>query len=155
MSTHAFIGIEYKDNTIKGIYLHNDGYPEWTGVRLLRHFANLTDIEKLIDLGDLSVIGTEIGTPISFQEYIRDRNYHEAHENQCVAYHRDRGEDLTIRTYKSLKEAQDNGYESFNYIFNEKTERWHIYVWSSRKQDYKKDVLSTFMKREGLLDDTN
>lgn len=78
MSTRSRIGLLTED-TIRSIYCHSDGYPDWVGRMLNEHWTDPDQVEQLLDLGDLSYLGSSLdyGDPSS--------------EGTC-AYHRDRGE---------------------------------------------------------------
>ena len=112
MSTRARIGIQNKNGTITSIYCHHDGYLEGVGEILVNHYKNEEKIRKLMELGDMSSLGTE---PV---ENLRGwenpglgttdwtKAYKELHpENQCVIY-KTRGEDCPAKTHKSIEEYQ-------------------------------------------------
>ena len=50
MSTNARIGIKLEDGSILSAYHHWDGYPEWLGVTLKKHFNTYEKASELIDL---------------------------------------------------------------------------------------------------------
>jgi len=85
MSTRSYIVKEYADGTKRGIYCHWDGSPESVGAKLVAHYTDQNKLEELINLGDLSSLGTEIGEKHDFDD-------HSAHYDWCCAYGRDRGE---------------------------------------------------------------
>lgn len=58
MSTRCLIGRQYKDKTIRYIYCHCDGYIDGVGTVLKKFYSDEETIDKLLDLGDLSAIGT-------------------------------------------------------------------------------------------------
>ena len=112
MSTRCRIGIENKNGTITSIYCHHDGYLEGVGEILVNHYKAEEKIRKLMELGDMSSLGTE---PV---ENLRGwensglgttdwtKAYKELHpENQCVIY-KTRGEDCPAKTHKSIEEYQ-------------------------------------------------
>ena len=112
MSTRARIGIQNKNGTITSIYCHHDGYLEGVGEILVNHYKNEEKIRKLMELGDMSSLGTE---PV---ENLRGwenpglgttdwtKAYKELHpENQCVIY-KTRGEDCLAKIHKSIEEYQ-------------------------------------------------
>jgi hypothetical protein len=81
--------IAYKtDRGVTAIYAHWDGYPAHNGRILEEHYQAAYKIGKLVNLGDLSVLGPEIGVQVDFDDRA-------AHEGQCVYYGRDRGESNT------------------------------------------------------------
>jgi hypothetical protein len=71
MATRSLIGIKLGDY-IKTIYCHWDGYPEGVGQTLVDHYSTPAAITELMELGDVSSLGTSIA--------------------KCTAYHRDRKE---------------------------------------------------------------
>ena len=85
MSTRALVGILLPNGNVKSIYVHNDGYPESPGVgsKLLEHWTDRKKVERLLKLGDLSVLGIDIGRKHDFDKPIR---------GMTTAYGRDRGE---------------------------------------------------------------
>ena len=124
MSTRCLIGILKKDEKEKYvdyIYCHHDGYIEYVGKILNDNYNNKDLIYKLLNLGDLSVLGTE---PISNPNYWKepDKNYN---ENYCVSY-RDRGETNTDYKTCKLNEyyncAKESGAE---YIYLFKNNKWY------------------------------
>ena len=58
MSTNCLIGKKEKDGRIKGIYCHYDGYHEYVGKILKEHYTDEAKVDKLLALGDISVLGT-------------------------------------------------------------------------------------------------
>ena len=73
MATRSNIGIRENDGTISTIYCHNDGYPQHVGRVLLTDYTSETDVRDLLELGDISSIGSTLA--------------------KVFAYHRDRGEE--------------------------------------------------------------
>jgi hypothetical protein len=72
------------DGKYESIYCHWDGYPEHNGVILEKYYMADDKIDALFRLlGDLSILGEEIGEKHDFN----DQNTH-----VCTAYGRDRGE---------------------------------------------------------------
>lgn len=83
MATRSTIARVVGDS-IQSIYVHFDGYPEGVGATLKDHYVTPVKITTLMDLGNLSSLGSEIGEPKDFDG---PPNYEE-----CLAYGRDRGE---------------------------------------------------------------
>jgi len=120
MSTHASIVVHDGDK-YKVVYVHSDGYYEYLGELLSKHYDHAKAVE-LVNHGDVSMVGIDIGTRIDFNwqmEYV----YRETGMNfakQCRFYRRDRGEFGTeCRQYRSLSEALNSGMESYIYIFKD------------------------------------
>lgn len=86
MATRSLIGKLNPDNTVSYIYCHWDGYPEHNGVILQEHYNTPFKVDQLLALGDLSVLGEEIGEKQDFDNYSTRNN------SWCLAYGRDRGE---------------------------------------------------------------
>lgn len=101
MSTRSLIAVKKEDKSYDAIYCHFDGYPEGVGAMLLENYNTKELVEKLISNGDMSSIGETT--------------------EKCVFYHRDRGEELNIRSYKTkteLKKAYKDSWCEYLYIFN-------------------------------------
>ena len=60
MATRSNIGARQKDGTIKAIYCHWDGYPESVGATLAEHYTEPEKVERLLDLGNFSSLGSTI-----------------------------------------------------------------------------------------------
>ena len=107
MSTHAIIAISDGIN-IRASYVNYDGYPSHTGVILNAHYNSPDKINSLIDLGELSAIGTDT--------------------DHCQAYGRDRGESGTEPSkFTSLSELIEFGksyYAAYIYLFED--DRWVV-----------------------------
>jgi hypothetical protein len=121
MSTNANIGKLNSDGTITAIYLHWDGYLDSAGKMLRTHYTDTAKIDGLLALGDLSVLGAELGEKHDFDEP------HTA--NICTAYGRDRDEDdINAKTYLSIK---DFSCEEYNYVWIKN--KWVAYDYNHRK----------------------
>lgn len=114
MSTRCLVGL--LDNTpadpvIRYVYLHSDGYPDWTGRVLSTAFTCTEAVKKLVELGDLSCL---------------DRT------GEATAYHRDRGEPYspprTVAPAKLLDAMKEYDAE-FAYVWDDAkatTPSWRI-----------------------------
>lgn len=123
MGTVSFIGRKNLDNTITGVYCHWDGDISWNGIVLNKCYKNIDKINELINLGSLSSLDAEIG---------EETDFNNPAENQCVAYHRDRGEDLEIQQYKNEKEVINQYYE-YVYIYDMHDSKWYCCDKTGRK----------------------
>ena len=57
MATRSRIGIEMASGKIKSVYCHSDGYPSYTGKRLLQYYdGDPAKVRRLINVGYLSVL---------------------------------------------------------------------------------------------------
>lgn len=90
MSTRSTIALELADGTVKQIYCHSDGYLSYNGRILFEHYSDPAKVAELIALGDISVMGLEIGVKIDFNNRLTFTDNNQA--TQCRAYGRDRGE---------------------------------------------------------------
>jgi hypothetical protein len=117
MATRSLIGIKLDNEIVKTIYCHWDGYPEGVGQTLVDHYSTPAAITELMELGDVSSLGTSIA--------------------KCVAYHRDRKEPYGMVEARDTDASElmsvgmDYGVE-FIYVYNNELE-WechrlsHIY----------------------------
>ena len=118
MATRSFIGRLNTDVSVTGIYCHYDGYPEGVGKVLSEHYTDPDKVDSLMSLGDLSVLGPELGEKHTFGEGV---------EAWTVAYGRDRGDaDSAARTYSGSVEVMAAAREASAahvYLFNGKSWR--------------------------------
>lgn len=123
MATRSLIGKLNPDNTVTYIYCHFDGYPSGVGKTLTEHYFSPIKIDQLLDLGDLSILGPEIGKQQDFSD--RDNLNH----NWCLAYGRDRGEENTEAKTISMDEYLNGDLhgEDFKYLYFESEGGWDIY----------------------------
>lgn len=99
MSTPATIA-KLDGNRLTAIYLHWDG--DQAAKTLVNHYADPVKVDQLLDLGGLSSIGPEVGTSNRFGDAYIPEN--------CLAYHRDRGDELKI----AVEELPVNEYGGVN-----------------------------------------
>lgn len=93
------------------IYCHWDGHPSHHGPILLSHYSTQPLVDALMALGGLSCLGGSLGSKQNFNDPV---------ENTCRAYHRDRGDDLDIKTSHSLQTLwpSRNSWIEFVYIWD-------------------------------------
>lgn len=108
MGTRSTIGLEYPDGTVRRIYCHWDGYPDNNGKILVEHYTTPEKISALLDLGDLSSLGAEIGEKHDFDA---------RPDGQCTAYGRDRGEDDTEARFFEDSSAFFRAGQEYDYLF--------------------------------------
>jgi hypothetical protein len=115
MATRSTIALEYADGTVDMIYCHWDGYLDHNGVILEKHWKDPFKLQTMMQLGDMSCMGKDVGVQHAFDE----RNqYDEEHiATQCTFYGRDRNESRTqARRFKSYEDYRANSQnEEFNY----------------------------------------
>ena len=113
MATRSRIGLyDPQTQTVNSIYCHWDGYPEHNGKILVKHYTDINKINELLNLGDISVLGEEIGVRTDFN------NPHIT--EQCIAYSRDRGErylDVCMTKNESLQEYIRHSDSNEEYVY--------------------------------------
>ena len=123
MATRSTIALEFADGTIGQVYCHWDGYISNNGKILLNNYMDPFKLRDLIDLGDISSLGAEIGTKHPFDnpamfgtpEY---QAYKDQYGDMTKFYGRDRGEEGTDAKYfKDFADYEANHqYEEYSYI---------------------------------------
>ena len=123
MATRSTIALEFADGTIGQVYCHWDGYPSHTGEILLEHYSDPFKLRELIDHGNLSVIGKDIGFKHPFENPYKlgTTEYNEFHirfKDMCLFYRRDRDDyDSRAIFYKNFRDYVDNHeYQEYEYI---------------------------------------
>lgn len=123
MATRSTIAMEFPDGTVKQIYCHFDGYLENNGVLLNEHYNDNAKVEELLDLGDLSALGSDIGQKHPFSnpyQYGSDdfKKFNDQYKNICLFYGRDRGETgVGAKTFANFEDYRINHqYEQYEYI---------------------------------------
>lgn len=111
MSTRSRIGILRKTGIVESVYCHSDGYPNWNGRILLKHYSERAKIEELLKLGGLSSLAAEIGTSNPFN----DRE-----DGIVCAYHRDRNDEFSSETFPSIQHLES---------FLRKSDQEWAYLW--------------------------
>jgi hypothetical protein len=112
MATRSRIAIEDQTGKVRSIYCHWDGYPSHHGPILLEHYTTQEKVESLIALGSISSLAPETEIPEGVTH-----NFGNATEGIVVAYHRDRGEKLSIEYHGSVKDFVKSDVEEYGYIF--------------------------------------
>lgn len=111
MDTRSTIALEYADGTVDQIYCHWDGYLSHNGQILLDHYQDPFKVQKLMDLGGLSILGEELGEKHGFDEPV---------EGVCTAYGRDRGETGGLvnsqRFWNFEMFTLSGNFQEYNYI---------------------------------------
>jgi hypothetical protein len=96
VSYRGFINVEIERGVWNSVYLHHG---DQESVEILTKFYNSHHkMVELLSYGDISILGKSIGEKIDFHRRdiaIDSDGYYE----QCLFYHRDRGEELAIGLY--------------------------------------------------------
>jgi hypothetical protein len=124
MQITAMIGLVHKDGSVCAVYLHNDGSPMYAGRVLLKSF-NKESLEKLLDLGDLLVLGNNV-----VPEVQNNHSGFSPEKDTCIFYGRDRGESNTSSClYASVDDLKQHR-EECDYFYLMKIEKgegkWYI-----------------------------
>ena len=115
MATRSSISIKTSKTGGKTIYCHWDGYPANNGKLLKKHYNTEAKVLKLIELGNLSILGKKIGKKVAFDGFDSRAN------PQCLAYDRDRGE--TDQQASSFR-GKPKDTQAYDYLF--KDGEWYI-----------------------------
>lgn len=127
MSTRSRIGLVLPDGKVKSVYCHSDGYPEGVGAVLKKCYNARTDIEKLLDGGDISVLGehyNEQEAKASWEDF--------KHPYNGTRYYKDRGEVCPPRVDESVAEFVEKigkCGEDYVYLFEPNyrgVEQWQV-----------------------------
>ena len=118
MATRSLIGIKTSSGEVDYIYCHWDGYPSHNGRILMENYTSPPQVMQLLELGDISSLGKEIGEKQDFNNV--------TNPDWCLSYHRDRGDDLVDDRYaESEDEFRNIGYGSqYKYLF--KNRKWYF-----------------------------
>jgi len=135
MGTRSRIGIKLTDGSILSAYHHWDSYPQWLGVKLVKHFNSQELASDLIDGGDMSVcysthtwgsepLRQEVIQPDGSvtKELVMNKDgetvYTKVKSEASPQYYSERGENTPPRLDKDLFEFLDKG-EEYAYVWEE------------------------------------
>ena len=109
MGTRSTIALEFADGTVEQVYCHWDGYLAHNGQILFQYYSDPFKLRDLIDLGDMSSLGPNIGTQHAFDK---------APEGECTFYLRDRKEQgCKAKKFKDFADYKArHQYEEYEYI---------------------------------------
>jgi len=122
MGTRSTIALEFADGTVQQVYCHWDGYLEHNGKILFENYTDPFKLRDLIDQGDMSSLGPNIGEahPFSPHGSKEDEALYEAAKEAgaCTFYSRDRGETGTgAKKFKDYEDYKANHQtEEYEYI---------------------------------------
>lgn len=129
MATRSTIALEYADGTVEQVYCHWDGYLEHNGQILYKNYQDPFKLRELIDLGDISSLGINIGSKHAFSSFEGDKADYEAAmaEGATTFYGRDRGETgVGAKKFKDFEDYKANHqYEEYEYILR-KDGNWYV-----------------------------
>lgn len=121
MATRSTIALEYADGSVHQIYCHWDGYIEHNGRILNEHYSDPFVLREMMDLGDVSSLGSMIGKEHPFSRLdttMSQEEFDTLYGDMTTFYGRDRGEShVEARKFQSFDDYTKNGqFEEFNYI---------------------------------------
>ena len=122
MGTRSTIALEYADGTVGQVYCHWDGYLENNGMILYKHYVDPFKTRELLDLGDISSLGKNIGEQHPFSPHFDEGSklaYDTAQaQGATTFYGRDRGEtgikQKMFADYENYVRCHQ--YEEYEYI---------------------------------------
>tara|TARA_R110000868_G_scaffold87457_3_gene244610 strand:- start:766 stop:1146 length:381 start_codon:yes stop_codon:yes gene_type:complete len=123
MATRSHIGKKLENGSIKYIYCHWDGQLNHNGKVLKEHYTDEAKIDALLELGNISILGEEIGEKQDFD------NINAHNDKWCLAYGRDRGEPNTKA--KQVTSIEDMLQQSYHYVWDNGV--WKCYASQGRE----------------------
>jgi hypothetical protein len=125
MGTRSTIALEFADGTVEQVYCHWDGYLAHNGQILLKHYSNPFVLRALLDLGDISSLGENIGEEHPFSPHASAADkaaYDLAMEGGATTFYgRDRGETgVSAKKFKDYEDyVKNHQYEEYDYILRQ------------------------------------
>jgi hypothetical protein len=109
MATRSTISVVHADGTVTSVYCHSDGYLSNNGRLLVNHYNSQDLADLLVAGGDISSLGTSIGTKHDFLQRTNSTTY----------YGRDRGSNNSAAqkfwNFSVFQNSQD--WQEYNYLF--------------------------------------
>ncbi len=130
MATRSTIAIEREDGTVAQVYCHWDGYLSHNGKILKEHYSDPDKVQRLIAEGSISSLRPEIGEQHDFDYYFKKNEFTPEQvalyeEKWALFYHRDRGEELVVSTYRNFTDYECNAqFEEYDYIMRDGV--WYV-----------------------------
>jgi hypothetical protein len=117
MGTRSNIGIVNEDASVTAIYCHWDGYPSHNGKMLLNRYNDISIVNQLMNLGDLSSLREKL-----YPNDSKPHTFQNQQDDVCVAYGRERNEsDVDCKTFKDISDFErfaGNSDAEYQYLFN-------------------------------------
>jgi hypothetical protein len=122
MATRSAIGFVEYDGSITAVYCHWDGYLEGVGKTLVEHYNDTYKVLDLLEQGDISSLGEEIGEkhPFScFGSDLSDEQYDKLFGRMTTFYSRDRGENCPAKDFADATAFRSNYTDcDFFYLYD-------------------------------------
>ena len=131
MATRSTIALEFADGTVQQVYCHWDGYLEHNGKILFEHYSDPFKLRDLIDMGDVSSLGPNIGSQHPFSPHESadaSAAYNAAMKAGATTFYgRDRGETgIEARKFDNYEMYRlSHQYEEFDYILRTDG-KWYV-----------------------------
>ncbi len=113
MGTRSFIGIVQEDGKVLSVYCHWDGYPSHNGVILAKHYAEPAKIAELLQEGDISSLGPNIGEKHDFNDSDTKP------EGATTFYGRDRNEKRKDIAPRTTTREEFLAFDEIRYLFED------------------------------------
>lgn len=143
MSTRCRIAVEH-DGKFESIYCHNDGYLEYAGRKLQKHYNDIFKVRELMKQGDISSLGNDLSYDgLKFEDYTEGkfcRPYSLRGENCPSAF------DDTLR---ELYDRADDQWGEYLYVFMKDYQgiyKW--FVWKIGSYQLLEDKLKELERSE-------
>jgi hypothetical protein len=143
MATRSRIGIQKEDGSVDSVYCHWDGYPKHNGDILINHYKEREKVQKLINLGSLSILAPEVDAP-------EGHNFENQVKGVTVAYHRDRGEPHQISHHIAPENFFASDIEEYGYLYTLEGE-WIVKDGYSSKKAKPQKLESILSGSESLI----
>ena len=116
MGTRSNIGIVNEDASVTAIYCHWDGYPSHNGKMLLNRYNDISIVNQLMLLGDLSSLREKL-----YPNDSKPHTFQNQQEDVCVAYGRERNEsDVDCKIFKDISDFEKFGSGvDYQYLFED------------------------------------
>ncbi len=148
MSTRGRIGMQQENGRIKSIYVHHDSYPEGVGKTLQKYYQDPKKIEELLDLGDISSLGSFYDKDIAKADWTKfdepnpiKRAGLIKRAMDCTIPYKDRGEECPARIDENeIEFIEKAGHCSEEYIYLFKKDWSGVYRWYYLETPYFKEL---------------
>lgn len=136
MSTRSRIAIQLKDGNVKSIYCHHDGYLSYVGMILFNYYKSYDKVLDLINLGDISSLGTEPSEAFDSTNTIQTSTY-KIHVNVCDYNRMGEGLNYKVQTFKEFNKYCQQASDGVEYIYYFTPDRNGNYRWLYKELIYK------------------
>ena len=137
MATRSTIALEYANGQVDQVYCHWDGYLDNNGKLLRDNYQDPFKVQMLMDLGDISSLGSEVGSKHDFDDRSDDTTF----------YGRDRGETGTeAKRFANFEDYKANHqYEEYEYILRADG-NWYVSQYSGEYELLDQAIVNSEME---------